>query len=151
MWISCPSSKRSTTCGYSLFEYCLRTFSAFGGIGRDVRVRVIGSRNNRSTLAEMLPGAGRECFIHRRDRPFELRVAGVEMWRDPNAGVRPVVHNDIAREQELRDLVGVRNIECHGPTTTISVSRGANGIPALVGQLDQPARLPSALGPHRVD
>ena len=76
------------------------------------------SRHDGLPLAELLPGISGQRFINRSDGALELDVAGIAVRRNANARVRPVVHNDIAREQELRDFIRVRNIECNRAATT---------------------------------
>ena len=73
------------------------------------------------------------------------------MRRDANARVRPVVHEDVLRQQGPRDAIGMWDVERHRSSPVRSVTRRGDGVRARVGKLDQTRRLAHALFPDAFD
>ena len=64
-----------------------------------------------SLVLERLPRFVAQDVVDHVDGALELVVARVEVRRDANAGVRPIVDDHVVREQRLRDAVRVRHVE----------------------------------------
>src|SRR5437016_1149428 len=99
-------------------------FSAWG-----VPLIRLGSRHDRYRSNMSPPPVSFQRLLDEIDRVFELRIGRIEMRRDPDAGVPSEINDDISRQQELRNLVRVGNIEGHGPAATGGVAWRPHGVP----------------------
>src|SRR5262249_5722392 len=98
-----------------------------------------------------LPGPALEDLADCRLNTLQLVVARVEVGRDTDARPGPVVDEELAPQQLARDLVTVRDVECHGPPPQVG-SRGRHGAPAeFGGALEETADLPDGLAPDGID
>src|SRR6185437_8652115 len=95
---------------------------------------------------ERLPRLLLEYLVDRGYDGVQLVVGRVEMRRNANARLGAIVHQDVARQQRLRDLVPVRHSEGDRAAAPLRVTRRVHRIATTVGERDEVLRLAHALG-----
>src|SRR6266550_8847326 len=98
-----------------------------------------------------LPAAGTQDVIDGSERIVDLLVRRVEMRREADAGLRPVVADDIDAIQFQRDFARMRRADRHRAAAASSVTRRAHVEAPAVGELDHPLRLPDGLRANALD
>ena len=94
---------------------------------------------------ERLPTSVAKNSIDHVDHALDFVVARVEVRRDANAGVRPIVDDDVVCQQRLGDAVRIRHIERDRTASPRRIARRRHLVAPLVGERDQSRRLANAL------
>ena len=71
------------------------------------------------------------------DHSIQLVICGVEMGRNPNTGVRPVIDQHFAARKLTFDFFAVRYVDNHHAATSSRVAARAHGKTRFVCQLNQ--------------
>ena len=86
---------------------------------------------------ERAPCLGVQDVVDLRHHARDFVVGGVEVRRHADPGPGAIVDHDIAREERLRDLRAVRDVERDGTSTSRRITRGAQLVAAGIGECDE--------------
>ena len=75
--------------------------------------------------------------VDQAHRPLELLIARIEVWRDPDAGAGAEVDQHVVRQEDLRDLVCVRDVDRHRAAASLRIAGHVDPVTAGVRQRDE--------------